>query len=171
MWINTTTRGEFVLHSDIRHELWKSDIEAPGVLTDEYLDSVGYARLVQVVPDHDEITQGLTPRPGELVNGVWEKHYDVEALDPAIMWNKWDKVSAMSPENIAIMQAAGIYQLEIVKMEVRRHRDQRLAACDWHGASDNVMSAEMTAYRQALRDVPAQDGFPSEVIWPDRPHR
>ena len=129
MWINTATRGEFVLHSDIRHELWKSNIEAPGVLTDEYLKSVGYAPLVKVVPDYDEIIQGLTPHPGKLVKP------------------------------------------KMVQVEARRHRDQRLAACDWHGASDNVMSAEMAAYRQALRDVPTQDGFPNEVTWPDRPHR
>ena len=29
------------------------------------------------------------------------------------------------------------------------------------------MTAEMTAYRQALRDVPAQAGFPNTIDWPE----
>jgi len=35
--------------------------------------------------------------------------------------------------------------------------------------SDNEMSEEMTTYRQALRDVPQQEGFPNEIDWPDEP--
>jgi len=31
------------------------------------------------------------------------------------------------------------------------------------------MSAAETTYRQALRDVPAQSGFPTNVTWPQEP--
>jgi len=31
------------------------------------------------------------------------------------------------------------------------------------------MSSDMTAYRQALRDLPAQAGFPFSVTWPAKP--
>ena len=48
-------------------------------------------------------------------------------------------------------------------------RDEKLAATDWHGLSDNEMSEEMTTYRQALRDVPQQEGFPNEIDWPVEP--
>lgn len=58
---------------------------------------------------------------------------------------------------------------EVKAYGVREDRDSRLAACDWHGLSDTVMSEEMTTYRQALRDVPEQDGFPHEVNWPESP--
>ena len=51
------------------------------------------------------------------------------------------------------------------KAEVRAERDSRLASTDWTASSDLKMSDEMKAYRQALRDVPAQEGFP-EVTWP-----
>ena len=40
---------------------------------------------------------------------------------------------------------------------------------DWHGLSDNVMTAEMTTYRQSLRDVPAQANFPNSITWPESP--
>ena len=52
---------------------------------------------------------------------------------------------------------------------VRTDRDSRLALTDFHGLTDNTMSAEMTTYRQALRDVPQQEGFPNEIDWPVEP--
>jgi len=58
---------------------------------------------------------------------------------------------------------------EVKAYGVREDRDSRLAACDWHGLSDNTMSAEMTVYRQSLRDIPAQAGFPNTITWPDSP--
>jgi hypothetical protein len=52
---------------------------------------------------------------------------------------------------------------------VRNHRDQLLQATDWQALSDNTMSEAMTTYRQALRDVPDQYGFPFSVVWPTKP--
>ena len=52
------------------------------------------------------------------------------------------------------------------KAEVRAERDSRLASTDWTASSDLKMSDEMKTYRQALRDVPAQEKFP-EVTWPE----
>jgi len=51
--------------------------------------------------------------------------------------------------------------------EVRAERDAKLAATDWTASTDVTMTAEMTAYRQALRDVPAQAGFPNTIDWPE----
>jgi len=52
------------------------------------------------------------------------------------------------------------------KAEVRADRDSRLASTDWTASSDLKMSDEMKVYRQALRDVPAQENFP-DVTWPE----
>jgi hypothetical protein len=52
---------------------------------------------------------------------------------------------------------------------VRNKRDGLLSDTDWMALSDNTMSPEMVAYRQALRDITAQAGFPYEVIWPTKP--
>jgi hypothetical protein len=49
---------------------------------------------------------------------------------------------------------------------VRTQRDALLAKTDWTSASDLTMSSAMTTYRQALRDVPAQAGFPDTITWP-----
>ena len=49
----------------------------------------------------------------------------------------------------------------------RAKRDDLLKETDHFGLSDVTMSAEMTTYRQALRDVPQQDGFPETITWPE----
>jgi hypothetical protein len=51
----------------------------------------------------------------------------------------------------------------------RSKRDDLLKETDHFGLSDVTMSAEMTTYRQALRDVPQQAGFPSTITWPTKP--
>ena len=50
--------------------------------------------------------------------------------------------------------------------QVREKRDALIAATDWMGNSDITMTSAMTTYRAALRDVPAQAGFPDNVTWP-----
>ncbi len=54
---------------------------------------------------------------------------------------------------------------------VRATRDTKLAESDWTQARDVILAndADWQAYRQALRDVPTQDGFPWTVTWPEQP--
>jgi hypothetical protein len=53
---------------------------------------------------------------------------------------------------------------------VRSDRNQKLKDCDWTQIADST--ADKTAwatYRQGLRDVPSQTGFPWEITWPTQP--
>jgi hypothetical protein len=52
---------------------------------------------------------------------------------------------------------------------VREERDAKLATSDWMANSDVTMASAWTTYRQRLRDVPAQSGFPNSVTWPTKP--
>lgn len=52
---------------------------------------------------------------------------------------------------------------------VRSQRDELLAETDWTANSDVIMSAEMAVYRQALRDITNQAGFPENIDWPTKP--
>ena len=55
-------------------------------------------------------------------------------------------------------------------LEVRAERDRLLASSDWTQIADApVDQAAWAAYRQELRDVPDQVGFPETVIWPAKP--
>ena len=58
---------------------------------------------------------------------------------------------------------------EVAERSIREHRDNLLSETDWIALSDVTMTEKMTAYRQALRDIPAQDGFPNTVTWPTKP--
>ena len=51
----------------------------------------------------------------------------------------------------------------------RATRDELLKVTDHYGLSDVTMSEAMTTYRQALRDVPQQEGFPQTITWPTKP--
>lgn len=51
----------------------------------------------------------------------------------------------------------------------RAKRTALLVETDHYALSDVTMSDAMKAYRQALRDVPQQAGFPSSITWPDKP--
>lgn len=51
----------------------------------------------------------------------------------------------------------------------RNIRDNLLAETDWWAVTDRTMTQQQIDYRQALRDVPSQSGFPSSIIWPVKP--
>lgn len=57
--------------------------------------------------------------------------------------------------------------------EARAKRDKLLAETDWTQVLDSPIDAETReahrAYRQALRDIPEQEGFPDTITWPELP--
>lgn len=54
---------------------------------------------------------------------------------------------------------------------VREQRDRLLAETDWTQAADipQATKDKWAPFRQALRDVPDQAGFPFEIVWPVKP--
>jgi hypothetical protein len=55
--------------------------------------------------------------------------------------------------------------------EARRTRDRGLTASDWRAVPDypNADYQEWMTYRQELRDITEQAGFPSSIYWPIEP--
>ena len=60
-----------------------------------------------------------------------------------------------------------------VASAIRAERNTKLSECDWTQLNDtpldNPSKVAWTNYRQALRDIPTQSGFPHNVIWPVKP--
>ena len=54
--------------------------------------------------------------------------------------------------------------------QLREERNQRLANTDWWASSDLTMTAEQTAYRQALRDITETYTSLDDVVWPEEPN-
>ena len=81
--------------------------------------------------------------------------------------------------NLAIAKAEscnGEVTVEDIPMnaeEARAKRDKLLEESDWTQVLDAPIDAETReayrVYRQALRDVPEQEGFPETITWPELP--
>ena len=95
------------------------------------------------------------------VTGADENGSAIESSNPSDFGTTWAAVSAKKTE---------LVNAEPMRL-LREERDRRLAETDWMAGSDLTMSSEWTTYRQALRDVPAQDGVTGldDVTWPTKP--
>jgi hypothetical protein len=61
-------------------------------------------------------------------------------------------------------------ELDQQTKEARTQRDALLSQSDWTQVPDApVDQAAWAQYRQALRDVPQQSGFPGDITWPVKP--
>lgn len=92
-------------------------------------------------------------------------HYLETSATPALKNGKWvltSTVIAFTAEQIADRDATKA-------AAIRLERDALLAETDWMALSDVTMTADWAAYRQALRDVTAQAGFPHSITWPTKP--
>ena len=95
-----------------------------------------------------------------------ETHIVVETT-PTLSDNKWTQswgILELTPEEIE-EKTSGFAQ------SVRSERQILLKESDWTQAKDipNELSAKWAPYRQALRDITTQPGFPFQVTWPTKP--
>jgi hypothetical protein len=120
----------------------------PQVLVEEILDAFG-ADPVFNGPQAQPTRYQVAYRDGvEQVNGKWYTKFAVADMG--------DEAKAALDEQ----QAASM----------RSERSRRLAESDWTQVADSpVDKAAWATYRQALRDVPTQAGFPWDVAWPAQP--
>jgi hypothetical protein len=78
-------------------------------------------------------------------------------------WYTKYSVADMEAESIAVKDAEQA-------AAVRADRTKRLADSDWTQVEDSpVDKAVWATYRQALRDITSQAGFPWDITWPDAP--
>jgi len=97
---------------------------------------------------------------------VDEKNYKAIRADvPTYTNNEWRLEWSVVAKNEEEKQK----YYDGVAQSVRAKRDNLLASCDWMAGSDLIMSDAWKVYRQALRDVTAQTGFPHEVTFPTKP--
>jgi hypothetical protein len=102
----------------------------------------------QSLPDYNRLTQRVD-----------------HALEPELIEGKWvlgREVVDLIPEQQAEVD-------DDAAISVRRQRDALLKETDWYGLSDVTMPTEIAVYRQALRDITNQDGFPHIIAWPTKP--
>lgn len=95
--------------------------------------------------------------------------FDTERLEegtPNFDGTQWNQVWNLVPLTAEEQQQI----TENKASRIRAERNQRLTNCDWTQLADNTADTNAwAAYRQALRDLPAQAGFPHEITWPTEP--
>lgn len=132
---------------DIRRKF--PDTSFPKSLEGVDLTSYGVVTVVDTEqPAFNTETQRLEEGTPALVDGTWQQVWNVIELTA-------DELQAIADRNAA---------------SVRAVRNQKLADTDWTQLADSSAPATVWGtYRQALRDIPAQTGFPNSVTWPTEP--
>ena len=103
-------------------------------------------------------------------NGNWVENYVARDMfaDTTETDDDGNVVTTTKAQHEAAYQAA----LDAnVAASNRTKRDTLLAETDWTGMSDVTMTSEMTAYRQALRDITTHANWPNleDADWPTKP--
>ena len=72
--------------------------------------------------------------------------------------------------DMALVDAAAVeVDAENILKALRQERNRLLAETDYLALADVTLTDEMRAYRQALRDLPANTADPSNPVWPIKP--
>lgn len=139
-------------------------------LTDEVLEAIG----ADPVFEGPQATGGTVyqysqPAGVEQIDGKW---YTKHVLGPIFADTTAEDgtVTTAAQHEAAYKAAKDVEQAK----SVREERSRKLAESDWTRLDDNGLSVEKksawASYRQALRDVPSQPGFPWSVNWPSTPN-
>ena len=132
----------------------------PQILSEELLNEFG----ADVVFEGPQATGGTVYQYSqaagvEQIDGKWYTKY---ILGPVFI----------DGETTATEQEAAYKAIKDAEQakNVRAARDAKLAECDWTQVADAPVDKTVWAtYRQALRDITAQSGFPWNITWPDAP--
>jgi hypothetical protein len=93
----------------------------------------------------------------------------ISIFSPVAEWRLRDLAVSPPPQGATGSMTDSIPTVPL-DVQVRVARDGLLSASDWTQVSDApVDKAAWAAYRQALRDIPQQAGFPENVTWPITP--
>ena len=117
--------------------------------SDATLENFGMFRVTPVSRPAYDHTKNITEGTPILDNGVWTQ--------------VWSETNASAEEIAERTVNEGV--------AVRAKRDRLLADTDYLALSDNTLTAEMTTYRQALRDITGHSNFPflQDSDWPTKP--
>ena len=155
--------GELKTQGEVRR--MHSNTSLPKVWDANVCESLGIDPVLAAPkPDTTGYTQAVRDGTTQDANGNWVQAWSV--VDMFTDYTDDEGVTHTKAEQESEYQA----RLDAEAADgVRTSRDAKLAETDWMALTDVTMSTEMAAYRQALRDIPSQEGFPNEVTWPTKP--
>ena len=165
MQVRLRTTGAVMYEGELRSYLKANDGPSFDQLTPEVMEAIG----VDAVLEGPQATGGtvyqFSQADGvEQIDGKWYTKY---VLGPVFTDTTVDGVTTTAADNEAAYKAGK--DAEQAK-SVRQQRGEKLKDSDWTQVADApVDKAAWATYRQALRDVTGQQGFPWIITWPTQP--
>ena len=144
-----TQSGQVMYESEFRAYQQANGGPSWGVTTTEVLQSLN-ADVVLEGPQAQPTRYQIAFRDGVIQDdqGRWFTKYSVADMDS----------EAIASKNAEQAKS------------VREQRSTKLADSDWTQVADSpVDKTAWATYRQALRDVTLQSGFPWDITWPESP--
>jgi hypothetical protein len=159
MEIRTKT-GQVMYESEYRAYLLANSGPSFGVLTSEIMVELEIEPVLEGAQATTTAPYQISQRDGvEKIGGYWYTKY---TIGPVFVGNE---------EATAAEQEAA-YKLQKDTEQaasVRQSRNDKLKDCDWTQLVDSTADKALWAtYRQALRDVSGQVGFPWDITWPEQ---
>jgi len=155
-----TQDGQVMYEAEFRAYTQASGGPSWGQTTPEVLESLGATVVLEGPQASGGTVYQFSVRQGvEQIDGKW---YTKHVLGPVFT----DGETTAVEQEAAYKAAKDAEQAK----SVREQRDQKLKDSDWTQVADAPVNKETWAtYRQALRDLTAQAGFPWDMTWPDAP--
>lgn len=94
---------------------------------------------------------------------------DIPTFDPLVSELQDGDFSQDSNGNWLLSYRVVNYSTDLASSSVRQERNSLLQQTDYLALSDNTLDSDMRIYRQSLRDISTQAGFPYNVVWPSKP--
>jgi len=148
MQVRIQSTGQVMYESEFRAYTKANGGPSWDITTTEVLTALG-ADVVFEGPQAQPTRYQVSFANGvEQIDGKWYTKYSVSDMDA-------ESIASKDAEQAKAM---------------REQRSTKLAECDWTQVADApVDKAVWATYRQALRDVTTQTGFPWTITWPDAP--
>ena len=165
MKIRIRTSGQVMYESEFRNHMKETTGASWEQTTTEVLEALGADVVFEGAQASSGTVYQYSQAQGvEQVDGKWYTKY---ILGPVFIDQVVDGVTTTAAEQEAAYKT--VKDTEQAK-SVRSTRDTKLKDTDWTQIADSTADKTVWAtYRQALRDVPAQAGFPWTITWPDAP--
>jgi len=148
-----------MFESELRAWLQQTDGPSYDTLTPEVMEAIGVDPVFEGPQASGGTVYQYSQRDGvEQISGNWYTKY---ILGPVFTDTTVDGVTTTAAEAEAAYKATKDAEQSA---SVRTSRNDKLAACDWTQLADSTADKTTWAtYRQLLRDVTVQDGFPWNV--------
>tara|TARA_B100000123_G_scaffold269853_1_gene246719 strand:- start:323 stop:814 length:492 start_codon:yes stop_codon:yes gene_type:complete len=148
----------------VQLEQENKNMSLPSSWTDATLDALGVASVVMVAKPEVNEWQVAVKDGVEQVDGVWREKWVVQEMFTEYTDGEGNTITVQAQKD-----AKTAADNAALAASERSKRDELLKVTDHYGLSDVTMSSEMATYRQALRNVPQQAGFPNNITWPTLP--